>query len=153
MTAYQNAPFSERIKTLGDTAEGVFEAWALKNNILFVRLGFNRPPFKRFDKFADEVRLMPDYACEGADAVLVEIKGCGREGLKVKEDSIRVMEFWNMLNPVLVFIYNSSKKATCLITLDELITKTDGKELRTFPDGKTYFTIPNEELVWEKWTP
>jgi len=150
VTRFENAPFSERIKELGDTAEGVFETWAKKNNIVFVRVGFNRPPFKSFYKFAPELRLMPDYACEGTEAVLIEVKGCGKEGVKIKDESVSAMEFWHTLNKVKIFIYNSSSKSYCLIDLQDLIDKLDGKPRMKFPDGKTYGIIEINELSWEK---
>ena len=55
MTRFENESFTEREKELGDTSERVFEAWAQKNNVPFVRFGFNRPPFQKFYRVDDRL--------------------------------------------------------------------------------------------------
>lgn len=151
MTRFENAPFSERIKELGDTAEAVFEKWAERHGIIFIRLGLNRPPFKHLFKVSKLIRLIPDYLCEGTDTVLVEVKGCGSEGLKIKHESFDIMAVWNAIQPVRIFVYNSSSNATTLLTMDDLAELRMTKEVQAFPDGKLYVTIPINEMTWEPW--
>ena len=151
MTRFENAPFSERIKELGDTAETVFEQWAEQHGITFVRLGLNRPPFQHLYKVNKLIRLMPDYLCEGTDTVLVEVKGCGLEGLKIKHESFDIMAVWSAIQPLKIFIYNSATKATALLTLNELAELRLTKDTQAFPDGKLFVTIPITEIKWEPW--
>ena len=153
MTKFENAKFDNRLKDLGDTSEGKFEEWATKHGVPFVRMGFNRPPFERFYKFPEELRLMPDYAVEGSGPAMVEVKGCGKEGLKVKLESIRVMEFWDTMIDVRIFIFNSARpQRYAWLNLFDLIALTDDKGTRKFPDGKEYYLIPNDEIEWTDWT-
>jgi hypothetical protein len=154
VTRFENAVFSERLKELGDTAETAFEKWARKGNIPFVRMGFNRPPFKRFYKVDERLRLMPDYICEGDDVVFVEVKGCGNEGLKIKLDSLDVMGFWNDdFHKVKVFVYNSATKMCAITSYEELADITEDKDIHEFPDKKKYYIVSVDELDnvgWEK---
>jgi hypothetical protein len=149
MTRFENASFTQREKELGDTSEGVFEAWANKNGLPFVRVGFNRPPFKKFYKVNELLRLMPDYVVEGPkETVFVEVKGCGREGLKIKEQSITALDHWDEYNPVFIFAYNSSFKQYSFFPFDTLIKLCEDREVLKFPDGKEYVIIPNNDLTW-----
>jgi hypothetical protein len=149
MTTFEKASFTEREKELGDTAEGKFEEWAARRGVILVRLGFNRPPFRRFYDFDERLRLFPDYAAEGAkESILVEVKGCGKEGLKIKDQSISVMDFWNDLVPVRIFVWNSSLRKCCLLAFDELVSLLEGKEAMKFPDGKVYRIVDNNDLTW-----
>lgn len=152
MTQFENAPFNERKKYLGDTSEAAFETWANKNGIPFARMGFLRPAIKLF-KVDERLRLMPDYICEGKDITLVEVKGCGNEGLKIKLESLDVMGFWNdNFHKVLLFIYNSSTKKCSFVDWEEMDFLTVNKDVHTFPDKskKKYYIIPIDELQWNE---
>ena len=152
MTQYENAPYEERFKTLGDTSEAAFEQWARKRNINFERFGFNRPSIQKVFKIDERLRLIPDYLCEGTDIVFVEVKGCGNSGVKVKLESLRIMGFWNdNFHPVKVFIYNSATKKWAMIDWEELDMIAAGREVHEFGDKshKQYYNIPVDEFTWE----
>ena len=150
MTRFENESFTEREKELGDTSERVFEAWAQKNNVPFVRFGFNRPPFQKFYRVNELLRLIPDYVCEGPkETVLVEVKGCGREGLKIKDQTLVALDHWSDYNRVFIFVYNSSFKQYSFFPLEQLVALCEGKPKLAFPDGKEFVVISNNEITWE----
>lgn len=150
VSGFSKRPFHERFADLGDTAEQKFREIADAKGIRYVDYGFHRPPFKRFYDVPLFIRLTPDFLCEGREKekYLVEAKGCGSRGLKIKLESLEGMRLWNELAPVWVFVYNSSKKKYAMVSYEHMVGMCEGRDVEEFDDHKEYYTVPVKEFTW-----
>lgn len=134
---WSDQPWEARVQTLGDTAERAFEEHA--TTVLqrgYVRFGLSRPPI-RLDKIPQRIRHAPDYLMSSK---FVECKGVGKDQiLKLKVVTWGSLHWWNDLFPVVVFVWDSHKKRSCLVELgmlDKLLPETTFDK---FSDGIPYF--------------
>lgn len=136
-----------RFQTMGDTAEGAFEQWAGRNGLSVERLGWDRPAMG-VGKMSQELRQLPDFYA--SDGYLYEVVGMGRDGVLkgVKTEKWESLKFWNQVQPVRLFILNSSEHATVMLpwpTLVQMVAKGRRDGIRAFAnDGNQYYPI-----MWE----
>lgn len=138
---YANQTWGQRVGTLGDIAEGIFEQ--LSPLGLAVPYGLRRPPFK-VANLTPEQRNTPDYLTGTGD--FVEVQGCGRDNtLKLKVEKLDALKAWSKLGPLKFFFWNSNTEEWALISYDQLkklVTK--GKRtsgVQAFPDGNEYIAV------------
>ena len=139
---YREQQWSQRVGTLGDIAEGVFEDVAPFGSS--IRFGLNRPPFK-VGKLTPEQRSAPDYL--SGTGFFVEVQGCGRDNiLKVKLEKWNALKAWNKhIGEVRFFFWNGNLSEWVAMSWDavsKLVTKakrTDG--VQEFNDGNEYVGI------------
>lgn len=142
MSAFKDGSFNQRFAAMGDEAEAKFEEVTEEGH---VRFGLNRPPLK-MSLLPKRLRNMPDYLLSNS---LVEVQGVGRDQIvKIKVEKLRCLEWWNLLHPVELFVWDSSKKRTVRVPLKKIMDLTEGPSavLDHFHDGPAYFAIPASEL-------
>lgn len=138
---YADQNWGQRVGTLGDIAESVFEEVAPLGT--FVRYGLNRPPF-RVKGLTPEQRNTPDYLTGTGD--FVEVMGCGRDNvLKLKLEKWDAQKRWQKLGPVKYFFWNSNHSEWALLTLaqvQKLVTQgRKARGVQAFNDGNEYIGI------------
>lgn len=145
MTSRQD--WNNRFQVMGDTAEAQFERWARRNGLSVERLGWDRPRMG-VSKMSEELRHLPDFFA--SDGYLYEVVGMGRDGVLkgVKLDKWESLKFWNKVQDVRLFIYNSAEGALILLpwpTLIQMVAKARRLGVRSFKnDGNEYYPI-----LWE----
>jgi hypothetical protein len=146
MPKFENQPFAQRLKVMGDTAERKFEeVWEKP----FSRFGFHRPEFS-VNNLPKLILHMPDYI----DSVnLIEVKGFGRDQtFKVKVLEYGYMQQWDQVHPLLIFVWDSHRKRYTDFPLKALTEWINSgvAELGYFPEPKAYFAVPAKEVfAWE----
>jgi hypothetical protein len=135
--SFKDQAWSSRFDAMGDQAEGVFEEVC---ELGFVRFGLNRPPL-RMSALPARIRYTPDYLMSSK---LVEVQGFGRDQvMKLKLDKWNCLHWWNSVHPVELFLYDSHNDRWTFVTLkqlDEWLANGEA-ELRSFPEGKSYFAF------------
>jgi len=148
MTSSQ--PYSERKKVMGEPAESAFTEWAETKKMNIVRYGLNQPPFKRFNDIPLFIRGTPDYLVEGKSKVLVECKGTGGRVLKLKKESLLVLEHWHDILPVWVFLFDSGNNRVSFTNFRKIEAIALQCPVKAFAnDRKEYYEIPVRMFEWE----
>ena len=143
---FSEAPWAVRFGEMGDMSERKFlEAVEGKAH----RFGLDRPEGVHVPSLPQRLAAMPDFLTTKA---LVECMGLGRkQQLQMKLTKLNVLHFWRNLHPVVVWVWDSHKKRSCLITvqaLDQLIQTPDLCEFHYFDERKLVFAIPADS-IWE----
>lgn len=116
-----------------------------------VRAGLLRPPFSILNLSTRE-RGRPDFL---TPIGFVECKGLGRDQiLKMKRADLDVLSFWNSIEPVNIFVWDSYEQRHAMRSLDAITALIDGgkSELGYFPESKAYFGIHmNNFLASSAW--
>lgn len=103
MGEFMNAPFGVRYSVMGDVAEGIFEKVMPAHH----RLGLNRPSL-HVASLPYIMRFLPDYLTTDG---MVEVMGIGRDKtLKIKTEKLNNLLRFEMLCPVHLFVWDSSRK-------------------------------------------
>lgn len=149
--AYHQQPWSQRFKTLGDIAEGVFLQVAPLGPA--ERVGWRRPSLP-MSAMSDFLRHAPDFYTKSGH--LVEVMGCGRDGIvKLKESKYKALLEWAKHQKLALFVFNS-KLNTWVLTPFESVKKAVARARRrgrvaAFEnDGNVYFELPYQELQEDK---
>ena len=130
-------------------SESHFKLFADEQGIRYIRFGLDRPPFNSLTGLPLFIRAAPDFLCEGTSKFFSEVKGCGKNGLKLKRESLDAMKEWNTYLTVWVFIYNSSSNKYAFATYQQLEELCKTIEPQKFDnDGKVYYTISTSKLSW-----
>lgn len=140
--SFKDLPFEQRINKLGDAAEKAFEQTFDHG---WIRFGLNRPPLD-VSALPKRLRYTPDYLTSKG---FVECQGFGRDQLlKVKRDKLDAMCWWATVHPVDYFIWDSSKKRSMFMPLDQLLTMIDLGlcTLDWFPESKAFFSFAAKDL-------
>lgn len=143
---YSNQPWNQRVGTLGDIAEGIFEQVAPLGSM--IPYGLRRPPFrvKNLNSFQ---RNTPDYLT--ANGEFVEVMGCGRDGVvKLKLEKWEAQKQWAKQGPLRFFLWNSNTQEWAMVSsadMAKLVTKGKRKDgVQEFQDGNQYVGIDWEWL-------
>lgn len=154
MNAFHEGSFAQRQWAMGDTAEGVFEDTESAKGRGWARYGLNRPKIN-LAKVPPNIRFTPDYVQSHR---LVEVQAFGHDGLlKVKEDKLEALLWWDETFNVDMFVWDSAKKAYGEMAVYPYLwlqCRHIAKR-RTFEsDGKAYFELPREALglEWQEFT-
>jgi len=112
-----------------------------------VRFGLDRPEGIHVPSLPQRLAAMPDFLTTRA---LVECMGLGRKQLlQLKLTKFNVLRYWQNLHPVVVFVWDSHKKRSCLISvdaLDRLIQTPHLAEFTYFDDCKLVFALPADSV-------
>lgn len=130
---------------MGDEAEAVFAAVAPLGSG-YDRLGWDRPSVS-MKNMSVELRHLPDFY--SSSGYCVECGGLGRDGVyKLKVSKYEALKFWNRMQAVVLFVWNSHTKQWALVpwaALKRLVAKARKLGIRAFPnDGNEYYP-----LLWE----
>jgi len=142
--SYRDQNWSGRFASLGDQAEGEFIKWARRTDLSIERLGWDRPKMG-VRRMALELRHIPDFYA--SDGNLYEVVGMGRDGILkgIKTEKWDALRFWNGVQTVRVFVYNSSKDVSVMLpwpTLVQLVARARRDGIKAFAnDGNTYYPI------------
>lgn len=151
--AFNQMNFRQRIHTLGDPAEQVYELKKpLGKTIVF---GWRRPNIS-MSNMPEILRYMPDFYVDGG--ILVEALGLGQDGIlkgmKVKKWD--ALKHWNRFaklwgGQVKFFIWNSSKEEYTTLTWDQmkkLVMASARKGIAKFEnDGNEYYPILWDDII------
>lgn len=135
--SFKDQDFTKRFEAMGDEAEGIFEKVFGKG---FVRTGLNRPPIQ-MHKLPARIRYTPDYLTSQG---YVEVQGFGRDQrIKLKIDKWMSLHYWNSLFPVRLFLWDTTNKRYCYVTLEQLDACFASGEasIESFPEGKPYLSF------------
>ena len=142
--SYRDKPFSQRLNTMGDLSEAHFESIAPLGKA--VRYGWNRPSVT-MTKMAETIRHTPDYYAQ--IGYLVECAGLGRDGIyKLKVAKHEALKVWNKIQPVMLFLWNSSTSEWALLdwkSSSKYVARAKRNGVEAFEnDGNEYYAIPWE---------
>lgn len=140
--SFKDQPFEQRMAKLGDQAEKAFESVVQQG---YVRFGLDRPPIQ-VQALPKRLRYTPDYLMS---ARFVECQGFGRDQLlKVKRSKLDALCWWATVHPVDFFIYDSHKKRSMFMPLDQLLTMIDLGlcTLDWFPESVAFFSFAAKDL-------
>ena len=151
--SYATQSWTSRLSKLGDESENKFLEVAEQyvgldpsGSPCAVRAGLLRPPFSIMNLSTRE-RGRPDFL---TPIGFVECKGLGRDQLlKMKRADLDVLSFWDSIEPVHIFVWDSHEQRHALRNLLWITTLIDrGKsELGYFPENKAYFGIHMNDFV------
>jgi hypothetical protein len=145
--------WKERKAYLGHTSENAFEVFCKKEGITFEHFGFKSESLLDYKTIPVYVRTRPDYICQKENEnFFVEVNGVGKDGIiKIKIDAVVGIPFWEMLLPVKIFIYDSTRKKYSLFPFSMLKRKVTMNDPQRFEsDRKIYFPIGVNEFTWGK---
>lgn len=145
MNAFRDRTFTERYSKMGDTAEKKFEEVYSKG---FVRWGLDRPPLQ-VPKLPKRIRYTPDYL---TTSHLIECQGFGRDQeLRLKVDKLNALEWWSLVHPVQIFVWDSHNKRYAYVDLEQIDGWINAQQvkLKWFAEGKAYWAIPAEAIFAE----
>lgn len=150
--SYNEQPFTKRLSTMGDEAEHMFEVIGPVGKV--ARLGWNRPPVS-MSQMTEMIRHVPDYYAQIGR--LVECMGLGRDGIiKLKLVKFDALTAWNKIQPVSLFLWNSSMSEWVLLEwrqVQALVRKSKKEHgVQVFKnDGNEYWGIDREWI--DGWLP
>ena len=138
--SYHEQSFKQRLRSMGDEAEHMFEAIAPLGK--YVRYGWDRPPVTMAN-MAEELRHTPDYYTQVG--TLVECAGLGKDGIyKLKLVKYDALAWWNKVQEVNLFLWNSSASEWVLLSwpqVKRLVSKARREGIEAFHDGNEYYPI------------
>jgi hypothetical protein len=141
---YSSQPWESRLGTLGDPAETEFEA---RSKLGFVRIGLKRPPIRVRD-LHPYVRQLPDYLTTNG---WVEVMGMGEDGiLKLKVIKLEALNFWGLLMPLTLWVWDSHKKRYAKVSLERLNDLAVSAKIGFFPEGTPYYELRIPEALFTK---
>lgn len=148
----------------GEVSEHQFELWAQRNDVVAITYGFRNEDMPkdaqgkelvtrhRFTRLSPHIRMTPDFACMSKKAgFLVEVKGCGSRGLKIKDETMESLEWWTTHDPVYFFVYNSSSHKCAMISFEDMQNLCNDVPTDYFEsDKKPYSLIKIKSITnWE----
>lgn len=143
-TAFKDRSWASRFANMGDASEEKFVEYIAGK---CERWGINRPEGVHVPTLPARVRAAPDYL---TDWGFVECLGLGRrQVLQLKLEKHGVLRWWNDLMPVHVWVWDSHKKRSTVVTLDQLDKLIQTPGLITtdyFDDRKLVFVIPADKI-------
>lgn len=123
------------------------------NDITYGRFGYdeikkNRIPTEQFVMLDYRLRKRPDYiVCWNERFSFVEVKLCGKDGLRLKDCDVKGYKYWNKTFPVWIFVYNANTDQQKLILLNDIIKISEDCEYQEMWDNKEpYRLIPFEKI-------
>lgn len=148
MTTFYERDFAGRWGAMGDESEQRFEEVTATGVAPF---GLNRPPIN-VAKLPAFIRYMPDRLVHDR---LVECMGIGRDAiLKLKLDKLAILQRWDDVFPVDLFIWDSAAKRYT----QQPIRDVEGQcllhgEFGRFPEGKPAWFLDTRRCKAWDWTP
>ncbi len=153
MTYFRDLPIHERRKQLGSMSEEMFDIYAKEKGNGSIKFGFH-DEIKEFWKIPLFVRKTPDRVfIRSNEALFVEIKGCGREGIiKIKLEDLESLDTWNKFLPVYFAFTNFYTKEVGMASLQTIQKIAPTKRIEEFPDNhkKYYVFLVNDFSSWYK---
>lgn len=147
MTSFSDKPWSSRFLSMGDASE---RKWLEYCDGQCERVGLDRPEGIHVPSLPARVRAAPDFLVTSPEPAYVECMGIGRKQiLQIKLEKWGVLRYWNDLLPVKVWCWDSYKKRSGLIDLDDLdhLIQTPNLVQIVYFDGrKLAFGVPADPL-------
>lgn len=171
--------FNSRLWIMGDYGETAFKDFAAHNDLIPIRFGLDRPPYRFFPQLSPILRATPDFLVETGRVKLVglltkqpgddsrstvprhflcEVKGCGKDQVfKLKDEQIEAWRMWQVFTnrPMMFFLYNQpDDKISFSLSLDRLGHILPTLERGYFVDSgkrKDFYKLPvtHPYLRWE----
>lgn len=143
--SFKDRDFTYRLGAMGDQAEGAFEDWCAERDHKYIRWGLDRPPLN-LRLIPTRLRYAPDYL---TSKTFVECQGFGADQVfKLKLEKHGALHWWSGLHPVDLWVLDSHHLRACLLTLTQFdnLLGANGADLRSFPEGKSYFAVNGDAL-------
>lgn len=152
MNNFRDKPYKDRMAVRGTPAENAFVRYAKKKGWRGAKYGFEEG-VEYFYNLPDVIRSTPDFVITHPDAMLVEVKGCGRDGIvKLKERDLKALEEWERACVVMFFFYDSHRQRVATYFLDDVLSIIDREDVQrgTYPENRAmYYMIPVDFMEWE----
>lgn len=136
----------------GTPAERQFVAFAKRNNWHGAKYGFEQG-VEHFWKVPEVIRATPDFVISHPHPMLVEVKGCGKDGIiKLKERDLTALIAWEDMCDVWMFFYDSHLNRVSFQGLQSILMtiREPGVEIDHYPDNNAkYYKVPVSTLKWE----
>lgn len=145
---FKDRPWNQRLKSLGDEAETVYETWATQNGIGFHRSGINRPPFN-VGKLPKMVAYTPDYL---TDQGYVEVQGFGKDRqIKLKVEKLEALTQWDMVFHTEMFLWDNVDRTVAQVPVMWFL-RNAANDQGVYPEGKHYqIWDPDRIPCWESY--
>lgn len=147
-------------KEYGNDAESVFLRYCRDQNIPYGKFGvepyledrkieYSHPLYYQMD---NRLKKQPDYIIWDDQMAFVEIKASGIDDnnnyvLRIKEEDVNGYSYWNIFNPVYIFIAYNYNKKYILVNLNKIIQEMKKVEQMTYPHNYlNYRTIQIDKL-------
>lgn len=152
MTHYNEQEYEERMKRRGTQAERQFKIYANRKGWNGGKYGFEQG-IPKFWKVPEVIRATPDFIISHPKPMLVEVKGCGEDGiLKLKFRDLGALGAWNDLCEVWMFFYDSHRNRVSFQGYESILDILDSPEVEIdeYPDNKAKFhMLPVNIIKWE----
>lgn len=152
MTNFNEQAYKDRMRVRGTPAERQFVRFAKRSGWHGAKYGFEQG-VERFWKVPELIRATPDFAISHPHPMLVEVKGCGKDGIiKLKERDLTALNVWHDMCDVWLFFYDSHLQRTAFEGLESILMtiREPEVEIDYYPDNKAkYFKVPVSMLKWE----
>ena len=152
---FSSKPIAERLETMGDLAETVFQQWAETKGLAVEHFGFEGRglPFRR--GMDPRLRKRPDFLCwsDTVPHTFVDPKGTAGGGVKIMQEDIEYKQFWTAFHPVWFFVYDSNAEKFALATVEELAEHSKHAETGRFEDGgkrAPYYRFDPSLFRWQE---
>ena len=145
-----DSTFKDRNINRENAAEIIAIDFFKSRNIGYIRYGFDEK-FQRVDsrqwwKIPEVIRSAPDFIAFGRTVAFVEAKGYKKE-LKIKINDLVSYEHWNRILPLFLFVRNFDNSNQYYLKWDNVKSIIYGCDTEKYNNGKTYFILPENELV------
>lgn len=143
MSEYFERPFAARYAAMGDKAESAFEGLHPRAH----RLGLNRPSLN-MARMETAMRYTPDYMTEAGAFEVMGFASRGNAALKLKCEKLDALQNWNLLMPVHLWVYDSSRNRYWSAPVEQWATQCHNHAERLFfPDNmRPYWNLPYERF-------
>lgn len=123
-STYRSQPFEKRIKNKDNLSNKAFMAFCKKEKITSDKFGVDGSELHKAYQMNHIIRHAPDKLCRSASGniFLTEMKGCKKEGLRIKTDCLADYLEWAKLIPVNVFAFESDSHKYAYLSIYELAT-------------------------------
>lgn len=153
MTNFNEQVYKDRMRMRGTPAERQFVVYAKKMGWHGAKYGFEQG-VEHFWKVPEVIRATPDFVISSPVPMLVEVKGCGKDGIiKLKERDLTALESWNHMADVWFFFYDSHRKRVSFQaypSINEVVMDSDIVQ-DIYPDNNAlYYKLPVDKIKWEK---
>lgn len=148
---YNEQNYQDRMRVRGTPAERAFVRYALANGWRGARYGFEAG-VEGFWKLPEVIRSTPDFVLTDPNPMLVEVKGCGRDGLiKLKDRDMKALAFWDTVCHLSFFFYDSDRHRVAFVSFLQIadLLRDETIMYGVYPDNNArYAKLPVDRLGW-----
>ena len=121
---FKDLPYNDRMKPKDNLSRAAFDQYAKFMHFKYKGIGVDGSEKVTSLEIPALLRNMPDveiWTESDSKNHLVEIKGCGNKGVKIREDKLGIYCEYNKMFDVFIFIYNASSSRYAFMPLNKLV--------------------------------